>query len=153
LRERVKAANVSVETADVTTYTAASFDCVLADVPCSGTGTLARNPEIKWRLRPSDVAELQQRQVAILRAGLRQLAPGGRLVYSTCSLEPEEGEAVVEQILPSGVELLDIRTELNQIGAEVALSDPESLVRGKYFRTLPGVQDCDGFFAAILRKL
>jgi 16S rRNA (cytosine967-C5)-methyltransferase len=153
LRERVKAANVSVETADVTTYTASSFDRVLADVPCSGTGTLARNPEIKWRLRPSDLAELQQRQVAILRAGLRQLAPGGRLVYSTCSLEPEEGEAVVEQVLSSGVEMLDIRTELNQIRAEVALSDPKSLVRGKYLRTLPGIRDSDGFFATVLRKL
>ena len=153
LRERVRAANVSVETADVTTYDGASFDCVLADVPCSGTGTLARNPEIKWRLQPSDLAELQQRQVAILRGALRQLAPGGRLVYSTCSLEPEESEAVVEQVLPSGVELLDLHSEFGKIGTELSLSDPESLVRGKYLRTLPGIQDCDGFFAAVLRKL
>jgi 16S rRNA (cytosine967-C5)-methyltransferase len=152
LRERVKAANVAVETADVTTYTSASFDCALADVPCSGTGTLARNPEIKWRLRPEDLGQLQVRQVAILRAALRQLAPGGRLVYSTCSLEPEEGEAVVEQALPSGVELLDCRAELARIGAELVISDPESLVRGKYLRTLPGLQDSDGFFAAVLRK-
>lgn len=152
LRQRVQAANVSVETADVTTYAPASFDCVLADVPCSGTGTLAHNPEIKWRLQPSDLTELQQRQVAILRAALRQLAPGGRLVYSTCSLEPEESETVVEQVLPSGVELLDLHPELSQIGAEISLSHPESLVRGKFLRTLPGIQDCDGFFAAVLRK-
>ena len=152
LRQRVQAANVSVETADVTTYAPASFDCVLADVPCSGTGTLAHNPEIKWRLQPSDLTDLQQRQVAILRAALRQLAPGGRLVYSTCSLEPEESEAVVEQVLPSGAELLDLHTELSQIGAEISLSHPESLVRGKFLRTLPGIQDCDGFFAAVLRK-
>ncbi len=152
LRERVRAANVSVQTADVTTYAAASFDCVLADVPCSGTGTLARNPEIKWRLQPSDLTELQQRQVAILRAALRQLAPGGRLVYSTCSLEPEESEAVVEEVLSSGVEPLDLHSELSKIGAELSLSDPKSLVRGRFLRTLPGIQDCDGFFAAVLRK-
>ena len=74
------------------------------------------------------------------------------MVYSTCSLEPEESEAVVEQVLPSGAELLDLHTELSQIGAEISLSHPESLVRGKFLRTLPGIQDCDGFFAAVLRK-
>jgi 16S rRNA (cytosine967-C5)-methyltransferase len=152
LRERVRATNVSVQTADVTTFDGASFDCVLADVPCSGTGTLARNPEIKWRLQLSDLAELQQRQVAILWAALRQLAPGGRLVYSTCSLEPEESEAVVEQVLSSGVELLDCQPELARIGEELSLSELNSLVRGKYLRTMPGTHDCDGFFAALLRK-
>ena len=62
--------------------------------PCSGTGTLARNPEIKWKLQPAALADLHQRQVAILRNALTLLAPGGRLVYSTCSLEPEENELV-----------------------------------------------------------
>ena len=75
------------------------FDRVLADVPCSGTGTLARNPEIKWRLKTEDLRDLHAKQVAILRAALRQLAPGGRAVYSTCSLEPEENQAVVEEVL------------------------------------------------------
>src|SRR6202035_1255611 len=63
------------------------FDRVLADVPCSGTGTLARNPEIKWRLTLGDLAELRERQAAILRSALTRVAPGGRLIYSTCSLE------------------------------------------------------------------
>ena len=63
------------------------FDRVLIDAPCSGTGTLARNPEIRWRLKPDDIEELHVKQLAILRQGLSQLKPGGRLVYSTCSLE------------------------------------------------------------------
>jgi 16S rRNA (cytosine967-C5)-methyltransferase len=73
------------------------FDRVLVDAPCSGTGTLGRNPEIKWRLRPDDLADLHGRQVALLRNALAALAPGGLLVYSTCSLEPEENRDVVEE--------------------------------------------------------
>ncbi|MBI1355990.1 MAG: 16S rRNA (cytosine(967)-C(5))-methyltransferase RsmB [Acidobacteria bacterium] len=75
------------------------FDQILIDAPCSGTGTLARNPEIKWRLRPADLLDLQKRQREILRQGLAALAPGGALVYATCSIEPEENEQVVETVL------------------------------------------------------
>ena len=100
LRRRVQHANVQVIQADALKLpTPGDFDRVLADVPCSGTGTLARNPEIKWRLKPEDLADLHGRQVAILRAALAQLAPNGRAVYSTCSLEREENEAVVEEVL------------------------------------------------------
>ncbi len=100
LRKRVHAANVQVIQADALSLpTSGGFDRVLADVPCSGTGTLARNPEIKWRLKPDDLDDLHQRQVAILRAALGQLAPGGRALYSTCSLEREENEAVIEEVL------------------------------------------------------
>jgi 16S rRNA (cytosine967-C5)-methyltransferase len=74
------------------------FDRILVDAPCSGTGTLGRNPEIKWRLQPSDLAELHLKQVALLRNALELLRPGGRLVYSTCSLEEEENRAVIESI-------------------------------------------------------
>jgi 16S rRNA (cytosine967-C5)-methyltransferase len=70
------------------------FDRILVDAPCSGAGTLMRNPEIKWKLTPADLADLQRRQIAILRNAFAVLAPGGRLVYSTCSLEPEENEEV-----------------------------------------------------------
>ncbi len=75
------------------------FDRVLVDAPCSGTGTLARNPEIKWRLQPGDLRELRDRQTRILGNSLDTLAPGGKLVYATCSLEPEENEHVVAAAL------------------------------------------------------
>ena len=77
-------------------FKAGAFDVVLVDAPCTGLGTLQRNPEIKWRLKPEDLAALQARQVAILRAAMQLVAPEGRLLYSTCSLEREENEDVVE---------------------------------------------------------
>ena len=75
------------------------FDRVLVDAPCSGTGTLARNPEIKWRLKPDDLEDLPAKQRRILSNALDCLAPGGVLVYSTCSVEPEENRQVVERVL------------------------------------------------------
>ena len=132
------------------------FDRVLADVPCSGTGTLARNPEIKWRLTPGDLAELHVRQAAILRSALAQVAPAGRLIYSTCSLEKEENENVVEQALSedNSFRLLDCGVELDRLKATGELTWPEtaSLTRGPYLRTIPGIHPCDGFFAAILER-
>ena len=98
------------------------FDRILVDAPCSGTGTLARNPEIKWRLRPSDIEQLRKRQSAILGNALNQLKPGGKLVYSTCSLEPEENEQVIAAF-PG-----EWRTS----------------------RRVPGTDPGDGFFAAVL---
>jgi 16S rRNA (cytosine967-C5)-methyltransferase len=133
------------------------FDRILADVPCSGTGTLARNPEIKWRLTKADLGELQARQSAILRSALAQVAPGGRLIYSTCSLEREENENVVERVLPENVDfrLLDCRPDLERLKAagELTWPDISSLTRGPYLRTIPGIHPCDGFFAAILQKV
>lgn len=133
-----------------------SFDHVLADVPCSGTGTLARNPEIKWRLNLDDLAQLHQRQSAILGSALSQVTTGGRLIYSTCSLEKEENESVVEQALEgnSDFRLIDCRTEFDRLksAGELTWSDVNSLTRGPYLRTIPGVHPCDGFFAAILEK-
>jgi len=133
------------------------FDRVLADVPCSGTGTLARNPEIKWRLTLDDLADLPQRQLAILRSALAQVAPGGRLIYSTCSLEKEENETVVERAVAenNSFHLLDCRSELDRLktAGELTWPDPASLTRGPYLRTIPGVHPCDGFFAAILERV
>ena len=100
LRKRVRANNVEVITGDIRQLPVGDeFDRVLVDVPCSGTGTIARNPEIKWRLRLEDLTDLRSRQLAILQAAARHLAPGGTLVYSTCSLEQEEDESVVEEFL------------------------------------------------------
>jgi len=133
------------------------FDRVLADVPCSGTGTLSRNPEIKWRLMPEDLADLQVRQLAILRAAMEQVAAGGRLIYSTCSLEREENEDVIERFQgeDSSFHVLDCRAELERLQQEGELiwPHPSALTRGPYLRTLPGVHPCDGFFAAILEKI
>ena len=104
---------------------ARKFDRVLVDAPCSGTGTLTRNPEIKWRLRESDLADLHARQLAILKNALTAVAPGGLLVYSTCSLEREENEDVI-----------------------AAFPGPWQTSR----RT-PGSDPGDGFFAAVLPSI
>jgi 16S rRNA (cytosine967-C5)-methyltransferase len=132
------------------------YQRILADVPCSGTGTLSRNPEIKWRLKPEDLSDLQARQRAILRCALAHLSAGGRLVYSTCSLEKEENEDVVEEILAqdNSIHLLDCRSELDLLkkAGDLTWPDPASLTRGPYLRTIPGIHPCDGFFAAILEK-
>jgi 16S rRNA (cytosine967-C5)-methyltransferase len=133
------------------------FDRILADVPCSGTGTLARNPEIKWRLQPSDLENLHERQYAILRSALAQVAAGGRVIYSTCSLEREENESVVERALAegNGFRLLDCGPELERFrtDGELTWAQPDLLTRGPYLRTLPGIHPCDGFFAAILERV
>ena len=131
------------------------FDRILADVPCSGTGTLARHPEIKWKLRPEDLPGLRQAQTAILAAALGHLAPGGVLVYSTCSLEPEENASVVEEALRGNplARLLDCAAQLGALKAagELTWPDIESLCAGPYLQTLPGVHPCDGFFATMIR--
>jgi 16S rRNA (cytosine967-C5)-methyltransferase len=132
------------------------FDRILADVPCSGTGTLARNPEIKWRLRPEDVRDLQSRQMAILRSAMNQVASGGRLVCSTCSLEREENEEVVERVMQedASFRLLDCCAELEKLKSKgrVIWPDVSSLTHGPYLRTIPGVHPFDGFFAAVLEN-
>jgi 16S rRNA (cytosine967-C5)-methyltransferase len=138
-----------------------SFDRILADVPCSGTGTLARNPEIKWRLKPEDLHDLQVRQIDILKSALTKLATGGRLVYSTCSLECEENEAVVDSAIDAAMaaapdfEIVDCRETLEHLqsaGEFAAGFAITSLLSGPYLRTIPGIHPCDGFFAALIRR-
>ena len=147
--------NVQVHVADATSQANAhDFDRVLADVPCSGTGTLSRNPEIKWRLVPEDLADLHARQVAILRSSLSRLGPGGRLVYSTCSLEPEENENVITEVISksSPFELLDVASEIEQLqnAGELTHFRVQELTNGSFLRTLPGQLPMDGFFAALI---
>jgi 16S rRNA (cytosine967-C5)-methyltransferase len=101
------------------------FDRILVDAPCSGTGTLGRNPEIKWRLRPEDLGDFQRRQTELLARALEVLAPGGRLVYSTCSLETEENEGVISPL-------------------------PSPVVK-ECVQRLPGRDPGDGFFAAVIK--
>jgi 16S rRNA (cytosine967-C5)-methyltransferase len=135
------------------------WDLILCDVPCSGTGTMARNPEIRLRVEEADLARQHARQVAILRVGLAGLKAGGRLVYSTCSLEPEENEGVVAEVLREmpGFRLVPAERILDQLAASgvVTVAGRERLrtaTEGGYLRTLPGVHPCDGFFAAILER-
>jgi 16S rRNA (cytosine967-C5)-methyltransferase len=157
LKERLRAIPATVVTGNVAHMEwAEKFDCVLADVPCSGTGTLAANPEIKWRLQAEHLRELKDLQVSILASAMAALAPGGRLVYSTCSLEAEECEDVVEQVLcgREGYGVMDCEGVLEELknSGELAWAEPRSLVRGRFLRTLPGIHPCEGFFAAVLRK-
>src|SRR4029079_7481570 len=76
-----------------------SFDKVLVDAPCSGTGTLRRNPEIRWRLSPAGIAALAEQQKQILRRAVEMVKPGGHLIYSTCSVEHDENEQVIQDVL------------------------------------------------------
>ena len=157
LRSFTRSPNVGIVAADARQLPfSVMFDRILADVPCSGTGTLARNPEIKWRLRPQDMADLQSQQIAILTSVLTRLAPDGRLVYSTCSLEPEENEAVVEAALAGSSEfsIANCRKELERLrqSGELCADDVESLLDGPYLRTIPGEHPCDGFFATIIER-
>ncbi|MBV8475694.1 MAG: 16S rRNA (cytosine(967)-C(5))-methyltransferase RsmB [Acidobacteria bacterium] len=156
-RKLVRQTNVHVVCADVCQLPIVSnFDRVLVDVPCSGTGTLARNPEIKWRLKPEDLAELALRQLAILESSMRHVAPGGRLLYSSCSLEPEENRGVVARALAKSrhFKLISMREQLEGLADQGDLSWPDldSLLEGDYLRTVPGIHPCDGFFAAVIAR-
>jgi len=156
LRSLAPQQNVEVMTADAMALPyGADFDRVLADVPCSGTGTLARNPEIKWKLKPEDLLDLQARQIAILKAAMRHVSPGGRLVYSSCSLDPEENEQVIAACIPnSDFKIIPMQNELQRLrdSGELAWKNIDQLISGDFLRTIPGVHLCDGFFAAVLER-
>jgi len=133
------------------------FERILVDAPCSGTGTLRRNPEIKWRLRPESLAELAQMQRRLLQQAASVVAPGGRVVYSTCSLEPEENQEVVARFLSEHTEfgLLPVKDEAARLRKYFVEPDGElvqELLSNDYLETSPEKHNTDGFFAAILRK-
>jgi 16S rRNA (cytosine967-C5)-methyltransferase len=138
-----------------------AFDLVLADVPCSGTGTLGRNPEIRHRLQPEDFARQAERQRAILATALRVARRGARIVYSTCSLEPEENEQVVHAVLAQapGVRLvsLAVRTVQLREKAIITTDGAEKLFKNTstdgFLRLFPGDFGTDGFFIALMEKL
>jgi 16S rRNA (cytosine967-C5)-methyltransferase len=163
LRERLAGLGDRIELlhADAAVLTDDStFDLALADVPCSGTGTLARNPEIRHRLRVEDLKRQAERQRAILTSALRAVRPGGRVVYSTCSLEPEENDQVIDglrgadgniSIVPLGGRIDAMRAEgvLTPSGAE---SLRDCLTPGGTVRLFPGRLGTDGFFIAMLQR-
>jgi 16S rRNA (cytosine967-C5)-methyltransferase len=138
----------------------AEFDVVLADVPCSGTGTLGRNPEIRHRLRADELVRQAERQKAILSSAVRAVRPGGRVVYSTCSLEPEENEHVVGAVLDgrSDARVIPIPARLEEMEREGILVAGAAGLLGRfvtpegYSRLMPGVFGTDGFFVALIEK-
>lgn len=122
------------------------FDRVLVDAPCSGLGTLRRNPDARWRIGPDDPARLAETQLAILRQAAATLVPGGVLVYSTCTLLPEENEASVRTFLAESPDFALAAPEATPAEAR-PLVGPDG-----FFRSLPHQHDADGFFAARLER-
>jgi 16S rRNA (cytosine967-C5)-methyltransferase len=159
LRARLAAHGNRVECWLVDTATLAeeeAFDLVLVDAPCSGTGTLGRNPEIRHRLREEDLARQADRQKAILRAALHAVKRDGRVMYSTCSMEPEENERVVADVIGDPVPLDEtikamrrdgILTEEGSSALRDCLTDDGAL------RLMPGTLGTDGFFVAMLERV
>ncbi len=128
---------------------AGKVDRVLVDAPCSGLGTLRRNPDMKWRQKPEDLAELTAKQASILQAAATLVKPGGRLVYATCSLLPEENGAIVEAFLAAhpAFERVSAAEVLRQQGVTDA-----SLVTQGDLQLLPNRHGTDGFYAAVLQR-
>jgi 16S rRNA (cytosine967-C5)-methyltransferase len=126
------------------------FDLILCDAPCSGTGTLARNPEIRYRLKPEDLARHHSRQVKLLISAMEALREGGRLIYSTCSLEAEENDAVVSEAMEAkpAFHLQPWREQIKDQATADRLFPKGT--PDKYLRLLPGAYPSDGFFAACL---
>ncbi|MBC3884412.1 RsmB/NOP family class I SAM-dependent RNA methyltransferase [Undibacterium griseum] len=125
---------------------AAKLDRVLVDAPCSGLGTLRRNPDVKWRQTPEGVAELNQKQSSILDSASRMVKPGGRLVYATCSILDEENEGIVEAFL-------NAHPEFSLVPVSRVLEEQKiQLEMGDYLKLYPHIHQTDGFFAAVLER-
>jgi 16S rRNA (cytosine967-C5)-methyltransferase len=122
------------------------FDKVLVDAPCSGLGTLRRNPDLKWRQQPSDIAELNEKQKAILNSAAKLVKNGGYLLYATCSILQQENQQIVAEFLAQHSEftLVPISSVLQQ--QQIALQQED------YLQLLPHLHQTDGFFAALLHK-
>ena len=124
---------------------AGKVDRVLVDAPCSGLGTLRRNPDLKWRQSEASVAELTLKQAAILDAAAKMVRPGGRVVYATCSLLTAENDAIVEAFLAR-------HPDFTLTPAAAVLAKQGIALEGDFLRLLPHRHNTDGFFAAILDK-
>jgi len=144
----VHPAQISHERDDRIKRLAGKIDRVLVDAPCSGLGTLRRNPDLKWRQSPKALEELRVKQAAILASAARLLKPGGRLVYATCSLLASENEGIAEAFTAengSQFELLSAEQALEAAHVQRA----SELVQGPYLRLWPHRHGTDGFFAAV----
>jgi len=126
---------------------AGKIDRVLVDAPCTGFGTLRRNPDLKWRQPESAVAELARKQTAILDSAATLVKPGGRLVYATCSVLPDENEDVVAAFLAAHPDFAPANAAAELARAGIALDT------GTALQLLPHVHGCDGFHAAVLSRV
>ncbi len=125
---------------------AGKIDRVLVDAPCSGLGTLRRNPDVKWRQSPQSLIELNEKQASILAGAARLVKTGGRLVYATCSILDEENEAIVEQFIAAHEDF--VLVPMSDVLAEQKIA----LTMDKYLKLSPSLHHTDGFFAAVLER-
>ena len=130
---------------------AGKIDRVLVDAPCSGLGTLRRNPDLKWRQSPQGIEEMRVKQAAILASAARLVKPGGRLVYATCSLLEEENEAIAEAFGAANAEQFEVLPAATAL-ARAHVDDAAALVRGDFLRLWPHRHGTDGFFAAAWQR-
>lgn len=153
LTENLTRLGLSAEThvSDGLVFEAAPFDRILLDAPCSATGTIRRHPDVAWNKTLSDVATLSDLQARLLDKAWSLLAPGGRLVYATCSLEPEEGERQIERFLARTAD-----GRLHPLVSQDVTLATDMITTEGFFRALPchlaGMGGCDGFFSAVLIK-
>jgi 16S rRNA (cytosine967-C5)-methyltransferase len=125
---------------------AGKIDRVLVDAPCSGLGTLRRNPDVKWRQTEQSLAELNVKQISILHSAARLVKSGGRLVYATCSLLDEENDAIAEQFLAT-------HEDFHLVNMSVIMTEQKiDLNMDAYLKMLPNVHHTDGFFAAVFER-
>ncbi|MBL0121330.1 MAG: RsmB/NOP family class I SAM-dependent RNA methyltransferase [Betaproteobacteria bacterium] len=126
---------------------AGKIDRVLVDAPCTGLGTLRRNPDLKWRQTDQGVKELNVKQAAILKSASRLVKPGGRLVYATCSFLPDENEHIVTEFLTSHPDFKLVPASAVVARLKLPIKD-----MGEYFRLSPQQHGTDGFFAAVMER-
>jgi 16S rRNA (cytosine967-C5)-methyltransferase len=119
---------------------------VLIDAPCSGLGTLRRNPDMKWRQTAETIVEMQAKQEAILASAARLVKPGGRVVYGTCSFMDEENEHIVNAFLEKNAEFQLV--PMKDVLAELKIP----LEMGDYLKLTPQTHQTDGFFGAVLER-
>jgi 16S rRNA (cytosine967-C5)-methyltransferase len=142
----VEARQISDENDPRVLRLAGKADRVLVDAPCSGLGTLRRNPDLKWRQSPASVSEMAAKQASILAAAARLVRPGGRLVYGTCSLLAEENEEIVQGFLAAHPDFAGV--PVSEVLAHVHVPLPAD----RYLALDPATHSCDGFFAAVLER-
>ncbi len=142
----VQPQRIANERGDHVRRLAGKVDRVLVDAPCSGFGTLRRNPDLKWRQSPASIDEMSAKQASLIAHAAKLLRPGGRLVYATCGVLEEENEHIVESFLATHPEFLRANAATVLAQAKIALDT------GPYLKLTPSKHGCDGFFAAVLER-